>query len=492
MEDILKKKYAIVDTHKYDPEKKNIILFLLERNISKNTNMLSYSYILNTVEVMSKDFNVFLIGKSSSAKGIWVDIARQTPVLDKCIYINLDADGSFMRAETGEKKYMELHQDDDMMYFYTHKHLVKRFKKIINTEKWIFDNMVGTISSAFYLVYERNHEIIPTDLSEEAKAKKAKDTAHRRITNQRQFYSFRMISQRNMHPLHFLIELMKKYPEKWHYSFCHDTSAVWYLWSKRVNPYTQNVKNFYFVNDNRGLMRDFTEFPSGPIQDAYKKTQLTKDELNEIINNKYRDFIFGGTFPYDVSYRLSDWDRYFEHLRGDVLIRTQTDGTSTISQSEIKDPLETKKFKGKKIKDERAFEIIRKISKNKNVQPTVSQDKYFEEQKEFMFTIILRCFYGKYDSLNFRIYSSLVNGIIPLIADDYDFENLQIPQKFKKFLVVKNDKDIEEKVKYYKENIEEYRELFWDLYTHFVKDEHFDLDWYDKEFKENYFKELYN
>lgn len=481
--------YEIVDKHKYDPSKKNLLLFLLERNLGKRTNFLSYKYILNTVRVLLMDFNVFLVPRTQTANNQWYDIARETDVLKDCIYINLDLGDKFMKSQIGEQEYFH---DDKAAFNYTFNYMDNiLFTNLIDGEQWIFDNLVGTITSAMFLPYERNHEIIPFDERTEKLLAGAKRTATNRLTGNQQFFSFRMASQRPMYPLYLLIRLMRERPELWHYSFCHDTSSIWYPWSSKVNPLTKNVKCFYFVNDKRG-MRDFIEFPSAQIQDTYGKPQPTYRELKSIIQNKQRDFIFGGTFPYDVSYRLNDWKRFFNDLNVDALIRTQTDGTSTITQGEIKDPLETKKFKNKKIKDEAAFEVIKSISVNKNVRPTVSQDQYLSEQEDYLFTIILKCFYGKYDSLNFRIYSSLLNGIIPLIADDYDEDNLQIPVWAKQYLVVSNNKDIEEKVKFYKDHPHEYKKLFFTLYEHYVKEEHFDPWWYHEVFKENYFKEIYN
>lgn len=480
--------YQITNWQKYNKDKKNIMLFLLERNLGKKTNFLSYSYILNTVRILQKDFNVFLIARSSSSKGVWVEVAKEIDVLDQCIYINLDASGEFMRVETGEKEYYD---DDKLAYSYTYNYMDNLFSNLIEGEPWIFDNLVGTLTSALFLVYERNHEILPYDPRTAKLSQGAMETARKRLSGERQFFSFRMISQRNMYPLYLLTRLMRDRSDLWHYSFCHDTSSIWYPFSAKVNPLTKNVKCFYFVNDNRGPMRDFKEFPSAQLQDAYGKTEKTKDELNEILDNKKHDFIFGGTFPYDVSYRLNDWNRFFNDLSVDATIRTQTDGTSTITQSEIKDPLETKKFKGKKIKDEAALDVIRSISVNKNVKPTVSQAEYHEEQKDYRFTIILKCFYGKYDSLNFRIYSSLVNGVIPLIADDYDIDNLQVPERFRNRLTVCDHHEIETLVSWAKNNPDDYKELFWDLYNHYVKPEHFDPKWYEEQFKTNYFSEIF-
>jgi hypothetical protein len=365
------------------------------------------------------------------------------------------------------------------------------FTNLIDGEPWIFKDLVGTLTSALFLVYERNHEIIPYDERTEKLLAGAKRTATNRLNGDQQFFSFRMISQRNMYPLYLLVRLMKERQDLWHYSFCHDTSSIWYPFSAKVNPLTKNVKCFYFVDDDRG-MRDFKEFPSAQLQDAYGKQEPEPRELEYILNSKKHDFIFGGTFPYDVSYRLNDWTRFFDKLDVDAVIRTQTDGTSTITQTEICDPLETKKFNNKKIKDEAAFKVIDSIYRNKNVRPTVSQAEYHKEQKDYLFTIILKCFYGKYDSLNFRIYSSLLNGVVPLISDDYDIDHLQVPERFREHLVVSDHLDIEVKVRWAKEHPDRYQELFYALYDHYIQPWHFDKKWYEEVFKENYFNEIYS
>lgn len=479
--------YEILDMHKHDPSKKNIILFLLERNIGKGGVYLTYKYILNTVKVLQKDFNVFLIPKVSSKKETWLEAVRNTPIMEDCIYINLDKTGHFMKAETtGE---MEFYDDRKTAYNYTFNYMQQLYTNLLQGEPWIFENMAGTITSAMFLPYERNHEIIPTDERSQKLLDGAERTAMNRMSGEQQFFSFRMMSQRNLYPFYFLLRLMKEY-DVWHYSFTHDTTSIWYPWVKSLNPLTDKVKMFYFVDDKRGL-RDFIKFPSAEIQEAFGSKMLQRHELTDIIEDKKHDFIFGGTFPYDVGYRLNDWTRFFDKLDVDATIRTQTDGMSTITGTEIKDPMETKKFKGKKIKDEAALDVIRSISTNKNVKPTVEQDIYHEEQKDYRFTIILKCFYGKFDSLNFRIYSSLANGVIPLIANDYDVDNLQIPEKFKDMLTVYDNKDIELKVEWAKERPEEYIQLFWDMYDYYVRREHFKENWYHSEFKNDYFKEMY-
>lgn len=483
------KTYELVNLEKYDQSKKNIMLFLIERNIGKDGVYLTYKYILNAVSVLQKDFNVFLVPRVSSKKETWYNTVLNTDVMKDCVIINLDQDGHFMNADsTGEKAYYD---DRQAAYDFTFDYMQGLFTNLIEGEKWIFDNLVGTITSALFLGYEVNHEIIPYTEQEQRLLDGAVNTIKNRMSGAQQFFSFRMMSQRNLYPFYLLIRLMQEKKDIWHYSFTHDTKSIWYPWCPSHNPYTKNVKMFYFENDRRSI-REFIKFPSAELQEAFGQEMLTENELWEILKNKKHDFIFGGTFPYDVGYRLNDWTRFFQNLNADATIRTQTDGNSTITGSEIKDPLEVAKFRGKKIKDEAAFEVIKNISKSPIVKPTVAQEIYHEEQKDYYFTIILKCFYGKYDSLNFRIYSSIANGVIPLVADDYDIDNLQIPKFLKEFLVVSNNEDIERKIKWAKEKPEEYKALFWVIYDRYVRPYHYEKEWYETIFRENYFKEMYN
>lgn len=481
--------YEFINLQNYNEEKKNIILFLLERNIGKDPVYMTYKYLLNTVEILQKDFNIFVISKVSAKQDTWVNTMKNTNVLKDCIYIDLDSKNIFHPDATGEK---ELYDDDLAAYDYTYNYMTEKlFEPLYKENPWLFDNLQGTLCSSFFLPYERNHEIIPYTEQEATKLEKMKTVIYNRLTNIRQIFSFRILSQRNLYPLHFLIYLMKKKPEIWHYSFCHDTISIWYPFVPELNPHTKNVKCFYFVNDSRGL-RNLIKFPIAELQELGSSKYLYKKDFDEIIKNKKHDFIFGGTFPYDVGYRLNDWKRFFEDLDADVLVRTQTDGKAHVDpNSEIKDPLETTKFKNKKIKDEAALDVIRSIYNSSIVKPTIPQEQYHEEQKDYLFTIILKCFYGKYDSLNFRVFSSIANGVIPLIADDYDIDNLQIPKYLSDRLTVGSNKDIEDKITWAKENPEEYKELLLELYHYFVSEDDFNEDAYYQYFRNTYFEELY-
>lgn len=227
---------------------------------------------------------------------------------------------------------------------------------------------------------------------------------------------------------------------------------------------------------------------------------------------------FGGLFPFDVKYRLEAWFKYFSKLDTslNIKIRTQFDGKGTIKPMQRKIITSLLNFSDsadlddRQIFDEDAMskvldtlngnakqnvDLIKKfiddIKDNENIYKTLPYDEYNEELENSMFTIILKCYYGKFDSLNFRVITSLYNGCIPLIDEDYDVGNLQIPVEFKNDIIVSSHNDIEQKIKYFRENPEEYKKLFFKLYDYYIKDEHFSIDYYRSEFKNNLFREIY-
>ena len=191
-------------------------------------------------------------------------------------------------------------------------------------------------------------------------------------------------------------------------------------------------------------------------------------------------------------YRKNAWYQFFQDLNVNGIIRTQTNGKPAVSSKEsllkLQDQKLPKKYQGK-------IEIetfVNDILNHKLVQDTISYKEYNAQLKDSLFTIVLRCYYGKYDSLNFRVMNSLYFGTIPLIDKDYDYDDLQIPTYLKDKIMVTNHKDIQDKITYYKNNKDEYEKLFFELFDYFINKDCFNHDYYEKEFKNNYFKELYN
>ena len=291
-------------------------------------------------------------------------------------------------------------------------------------------------------------------------------------------------------PVEFMFYLMKKYEKLWHYGFCHDTGSTWLQWMPNQNIFTKNVKCFYFIDDNRSI-REFKKYPLTELQDFYGHTLPSREEYEKMLDNKNIDFLFGGLFPFEIDYRKNAWYVFFQDLNVNGNIRTQTNGKPVVLDKNGLLTVEEQKLPKKYQNKEEINKFINDILKHKMVKDTIPYKEYNAELKDSLFTIILRCYYGKYDSLNFRMINSLYFGTIPLIDESYDYDNLQIPKHLKNKIIVRNHKDIEEKIEYYRNNMEEYKKLFFELFDFYIDKNYFNEEFYEKIFKNNYFKEIY-
>jgi hypothetical protein len=123
-------------------------------------------------------------------------------------------------------------------------------------------------------------------------------------------------------------------------------------------------------------------------------------------------------------------------------------------------------------------------------QGIIPNELFEEKLKNYKYTLIMRCISDN-DSLNFRIFYSLLYNMIPLITDDYDPDYLQIPKEFYDQLIVKNSDDIKEIIDYFENNTEAANKLLNELKDYYFKPEYLNSDYYYKLFKDKYFKELY-
>lgn len=459
--------YKIFNKHIFDINKKTIFVFLLDGTLKYPINI-GYKYIFNSLDILKKHFNIIILTSNSGTK--WLDNFINLDYM----YLIFDLNKKYHKSNKQEMPF-----DEKINY------IIYSIKEFINNDKTIFNSFIGCISSQIVIpALNTDFEIISSDNKLIKKRNKSVNSFIEKIKNHKLISHNAFIHKPLGFPLEFLTYLMKNYPNKYYYYFCHDTSTAWPLFDEYINPYTKNVKIYYFVNDNRSN-RHFKSCILNQLQDFYNKKNTYNYEY--ILNNKSYDFIFGGLFPFDVDYRINDYYNYFNNLKNNnSIIRTQVNGKSSISNKTFIQ--EKQSIKNKKNINEK---LIDDILNNKLIKHTLNYDDYNNELQQTMFTLILKCYYGKYDSLNFRFINSIYFGTIPLIDYQYDIDNLQIPKYFKDKLIVKNHIDIENKIQYYKNNYNEYKKLFFELYNYFIKPEYFTINFYINEFKNKYFKEIY-
>lgn len=209
----------------------------------------------------------------------------------------------------------------------------------------------------------------------------------------------------------------------------------------------------YFANDMRGT-RQFFEFPIGQLQHLVWDERKKGNDLfyvNEPLV-KDKDFFFAGTIFQEKGGRVELYDRYMKDLRipnSSLFIPLRANGiVYTKKNNDRYINKLTDKF------SEKYEEIINHPLYEGHVIPA----EYENIVKRYRYGLLLRCV-SHYDSLNFRpvLYARL--RILPLIDPGYDPGCLQIPAEIQQYLLVNDNMEIAEKVKFYNENPEKREEL---------------------------------
>lgn len=464
-------RYIIKNKEVFNPNKKTIIFFMIDTTISKNIYEVTSRYVLNTLKILLKDFNILLISRSTGIG--WIEHALNHDVLNKCMLFCFDAN---------EKKYYNLSAEEQPSEEKV-KYIIGAINEFEANEPHIINSLVGTITTHCVIPsLDLKYEIL--SYGDDILLQQQIKSSNGYIDRMKKHKLFSHTAYINK-PIGFAYEfewyLMEHYPNIFHYVFSHDSSSTWLHFTKQYNPFTKNVKCFFYEKqflENR----EFERFPMCEMQDLLNSEIHTKEYYENILNNKTNQFMFGGLFPYKVSQRVNSWYKYFNDLRLGT-IRTQVDGSTKIDSSKF--------HKDVKFTEGIAAKLNNDIKNHPLTTNTLPYDEYNKDLQNTMFTIMLQCYYGKYDNLTFRCQATLYNGSIPLISEEYDEHNFQIPKKFRDKLLVKNHKDIEEKCKYYSEHYDEYKELFYEMYDYYIKPFYFDESYYENEFKTNLFKEIY-
>ena len=224
---------------------------------------------------------------------------------------------------------------------------------------------------------------------------------------------------------------------------------------------------YYFANDTRGT-RDFKYFPIGQLQhiiyDDYKEkskpVNLFETFSSKSIEEKTKDFFFAGTVLQEKGSRVSTWKDFIKDLRlenSDIFVPLKANGIYYNQKENTRNTnVALKKFP----------ELYEEVRTHPMYSGHVPPSEYVSMIKKYKYGLILRCV-SLNDSLNFRPILYAKHNILPLIDELYDPFFLQIPERIQKQLIVKNHKDIEEKVNFFNENpslrdelLKELRDIF--------------------------------
>jgi hypothetical protein len=226
------------------------------------------------------------------------------------------------------------------------------------------------------------------------------------------------------------------------YAFVIDPAVYTPIFTEWKIPFTA----YYFADDKRGT-RDFKEFPIGQLQHLlWDETKKKKDLLSvsgPIVKDK--DFFFAGTIFQEKGSRSGLYGQFLQHLRlpnSDLYIPQRANGM-----------VYTKSNNAKNVNKvvEKFNELYQDVINHPMYADHLVPAEYEDVVKRYKYGMVFRCV-SYYDSLNFRpiLYARL--RILPLLDPEYDPTFIQIPEDIQQHLIVNNDKEIAERVKYFNEN----------------------------------------
>ena len=252
--------------------------------------------------------------------------------------------------------------------------------------------------------------------------------------------------------------------------YLHSTGNLEEIIMYTLDPtgYSQNfrdlgikVKEFYYVNDKRGI-RDFTQYPIPELQHLVydDKLQYTPKDLT-----KSKNFIFAGTVLQEKGNRTWVWGNFLKDLNipdSSLYVPIRTNGI-------FKNERSKKGLYATKSKDKATSifpELVKEIESHPNYGGYIFPHDLLNETAKYKYGFIARCV-SFYDSLNYRPILYLNLNVLPILDNYYDPDYLQIPKEIQDKIVVHNSDDITNMINYYNNNESERMEIINKLKEHF-------------------------
>lgn len=241
-------------------------------------------------------------------------------------------------------------------------------------------------------------------------------------------------------------------------------------------PYYNNLpvpnRNLYFVDDNRGT-RNFQKFPIGQLQHVYHdeavKTINPLDDEDPIVKDKI--FIHYSSLFHEKGSRLDLWNLYFKDLRienSSLFIPMKSNGFFFKSEKELNG---SQRLISEMDKLYKIFgkELVDEVNSHPMYCKWFKPEQCNDILKQYRYSTIIRCM-SHYDSLNYRPVLYTYHKVLPLLDPMYDPAYLHIPKEIQELLLVRDHKDIEDKVKYYEQRPQEREDILDFLWNHFEID----------------------
>lgn len=438
----------------YDKTKKDLIFCSTNKKINDG-NLFITRYLFNTADILSKDFNVFILISASTLTKLKV-ISETYPTFN---FIHLNTDALKMTIKKDDDNYIAINSKlvEDVMK----NHLEK-----LNIKGIFIEPPVLPLQGYF----NETNEFFDKLTIEDGIYDKIEQT-NKRIDSKKLFAytAFSMKYQAILLDMCLYFYNTHKTPI---YQFVIDPGAYSVYLENRCNAIT-----YYFENDLRGT-RKLHEFPMAQLNYLYNYN-INKDCKS--FSDKTGTFIWGGAVLLPKGSRINDYYNFIHDLKFNNSVLHMSN-TNSISKGKQLPKLISENVELLKVLDD--------IQAHKLNEGLLSNDEFEQKLNDYRYTLILKCA-SINDSLNFRIIYSLLFDMLPLIDINYDVDNLQIPKKFKDKLSVRNSDDIIEKLNYLEINKIETSNLLKDMKDYFLNDNYYSKEWYNEKFKNEYFKNIY-
>lgn len=449
--------YKVVLSKNHDENKPTLIFGDLVYRVNQK-NLFATRFIMNTAKILSKDFNIFFFSVSNNVKA-----AKEViEAYDTISYVFLDdKELSFLRKKEDPDHFAK---NQEMSYGMTKRDLsmIKNVKGVFLRPTVLFK---GDMQNELYDCISNDPEKLKISNDEVAKMNGMIADAG--------MYAYTMFMTKATRIIIDAFEYFIKRDNSKVYQFLIDP-AHYYKYFNNV----YNGKTYYFEDDFRGN-RELNQYPMGQLNHFFNAEKVEVPEFED----KKNLFMWGGVILFPKGGRMEDWHRLLKEFN---MERSALHVAKGSAMKQDKNPRLSRRLTELPI-----FDATRESIENHCLNEGILPNEEFEEKlKDYRYTLILKCL-SENDSLNFRIYYSLLYNIIPFIDESYDPECMQIPCHFRDKLLVSNQKDIEDKIIYFENNLDEAKALLAELKDYFINDKFYHQEYYEKAFKENYFKELF-
>jgi hypothetical protein len=449
--------FSIEFSKNFDKNKPSLVFADLVYRVNYK-NLFATRFIMNTAKLLAEDFNIFVFTVSNNKKAA-KEVMELYPTLS---YVFLS-----------DKEIVPVKKKQDPN---NHEKNVEMSLAMIKRDLDIIPNVKG--------VFLRPCVLFKGDMQNELYDCVSDDPAALKIANDEVEKMNGMIKDGGMYCYTmFMTKAIRLIIDAMEYFLKRDNGNVYEFIIDPAHYYKYFVKEYdgkayYFEDDFRGN-RELNEYPMAQLNHLYNADKIEVPDFED----KKNLFMWGGVVLFPKGERMKDWHRLLKDFNMERCALHVAKGSAM--------KVDKKPRMSRRLTEMDIFEETQKSIENHPLNEGILPNEQFEEKlKDYRYTLILSCL-SENDSLNFRVYYSLLYNLIPFVDKEYDTGSLQIPKEFKDKLVVTSSQDLMDKINYYESHLDEAKDLLDKLKDYYLNEKYFKEEYYVDVLKNKYFKELY-